>query len=127
MNPNSNNQVWSKWTFDIRPQKHVSMQWVKSNCARFGRKMFGSASEMRISYQNGVWKIEIRTEGAPVQDVRFVQYIEQIWNKFLLAGFGGDANVCTTMKLEAGNKQDGTPSDQLVMVPPIVIEELVNE
>lgn len=128
MNPNSRNQIWSRWTFTITPppgRPRPRFQDVKANAAQFARKAFGSATEMKIkTYRNGQWVIDVRTEGAPVHDQAFVDYMAANWRKFLRAGFGEISRVEVDSKLEAGSRQDGTPSDQLILAPSIVIEEL---
>lgn len=50
MNPNSAHQVWSRWTFTVTPGRSIArpVANVRDNCARFGRKAFGAASEMRV-------------------------------------------------------------------------------
>jgi hypothetical protein len=123
MNPNSTNQIWSKWTFTVHPQKLVDFATVKQNCARFGRQAFGSVSQMRITQNLQDWVIEIRTEGVPVHEPAFVTYMYENWCKFFYNGFGVLSTVACSSKLEAGSRQDGTPADQLIIVPPIHFNE----
>lgn len=127
MNPNSRNQLWSRWTFVVRPgiAKRHSFAEVKANAARFARKAFGSATEMKIEVRrDGQWIIDVRTEGAPVHELTFVDYMSANWRKFFRAGFGEQTTVDISSKLEAGSRQDGSPSDQLILAPSILIPEL---
>lgn len=129
MNPNSANQVWSRWTFIVRPDVTARPVFadVRANCARFGRKAFGSATEMRVEQRaDRTWLIDVRTEGAPIQDDAYVADMVKSWKRFFRGGFGVMASVTATTKLEAGSPQTGAPSDQLIIVPPIVIEELTH-
>lgn len=128
-NPNSGNQVWSKWTFTVVPslsQHLLRFKAVKENAARFGRKLFGSATEMRVQQLfNGTWQIDVRTEGSPAHDPVFTEYITSCWTSFLIKSFGSGAAIEITSKFEAGSKQDGSPAEQLILVPSIIVEELV--
>ncbi len=123
MNPNSAHQMWSKWTFTVRTDRAPTVAQVRDNCARFGRKAFGSATQMRISHTGSEWRIEARTEGAPVHAPDFVTFMYMSWRRFLRHGFGHVSTVTCDSTLEAGSRQDGTPADQLVILPVLVIEE----
>ncbi len=130
MNPNSANQVWSRWTFTVTPSPRVVVlpfAQVRENCARFGRKAFGSASEMHVRQYAESWIIDVRTEGAPVQDLEYVSYMIANWKRFLRNGFGGSARITVLTRLEAGSPQDGTPATQLIMVPPIPLDEVFHQ
>jgi len=119
MNPNSANQIWSKWSFHVRPEIRVGLPFedVRSNVARFFRKAFGSASIMHIQQEPDGYLIEVITEGQPVHDPNFQRYIERSCAIFFQYGFGWNTETEMTAKLLAGSRQDGTPADQLLMVP----------
>jgi hypothetical protein len=121
MNPNSQNQMWSKWTFTVTQSKptQVPFEVAKANLAKFGRRKFGSASQMHITQEGLHWTVEVRTEGHPVHDPEFVSHMEQDWRAFLWLGFGLQSDITCSVKLEAGSRQDGTPADQLIILPPI--------
>jgi hypothetical protein len=125
MNPNSKNQIWSKWTFTVTPgvSRRRTLAEVRAHCARFGRKAFGAASAMRITRAGGRWTIEVRTEGHPVHESAYVDWMQRQWAPFFVNGFGlGTVTTCTA-KLEAGDRQDGTPADQLIILPTLSIHE----
>jgi hypothetical protein len=93
---------------------------VHVNTARFLRKAFGAASEARIAKQTGgEWVVEVRSEGHPVHDPTYVNFISTALLQFFIVGFGIGTTVAVTAKLEAGSAQDGTPAAQLVMLPSI--------
>ena len=94
---------------------------IKTNCARFGRKAFGSASEMRVT-QGKVLTVEVRTEGHPVHDIAYVTWMTEQWKKFFVSGFGVGTTVKCTTKLEAGDRQDGRPAEQLIILPPFAVK-----
>jgi len=122
MNPNSRNQIWSLWEFLVTPGKQVARPFevVRHNCARFGRREFGSASQMNVEYRaSGQWVIKVRSERHPVHDPRFVEIMRERWEQFLTLGFGVGTTVKLHAKLEAGSRDDGTPADQLIIIPPI--------
>jgi hypothetical protein len=124
MNPNSANQRWSLWEYRVYPDgtKQPDFQTVKVNCAKFGRLVFGSASEMRVKAATDgtgrlYWEIAIRTEGHPVHEGPYTEYVHSHWRRFLENGFGSASEVQTHARLEAGSRQDGTPADQLIIMP----------
>ena len=129
MNPNSTHQMWSRWTATITPdltRALPSHDQVKENCARFYRKAFGAATELNITsttVPGGRWLIDCRTEGHPAHDPSYVTYMTGHLRHFLQNGFGPKATVDLVVRLEAGDRQDGTPPDQLILGPaPIVLD-----
>lgn len=129
MNPNSANQVWSLWEYRVYPDAlhRPDYTLVKENAARFGRIVFGSASQMRLLYATDergrlYWEVAILTEGHPVQDQRYVWWVHQQWVKFFQNGFGTACEVFSHARLEAGDRQDGAPPDQLIILPTVTFE-----
>lgn len=123
---NSANQWWSKWTFTVVPggvRRRVFAE-VRENCARFGRKAFGSASQMRVTQLPGAWRVEVRTEGHPAHDAAYVAWMDAQWKRFFESGFGQDTQVSCAVKLEAGSRQDGTPAEQLLMLPRLSVRAI---
>ena len=123
MNPNSAHQMWSLWTFRVKPGRTsvYSVGDLKHNLGKFSRKVFGSASQMKIEVQNGL-VFMVRTEGHPVHDAQYVEYVRKLWNDFLTVGFGVGTEVTLEAKLEAGSRQDGSPSEQLIILPPVRVD-----
>ena len=76
---------------------------------------------MRITPQPGTWRIEVRTEGHPAHDPAYVAWMQAQWRRFFVAGLGVGTQVAATTRLEAGDRQDGRPADQLVLMPPVVL------
>lgn len=85
------------------------------------RKGFGSSSQMRIRKIGLQYVIEVRTEGKPVHDPGFVKYMADSFSKFFKVGFGNGTTTETEAKLEAGSRQDGTPAEQLMILPGLKI------
>lgn len=129
MNPNSQNQRWSKWTITIFPgwARRPTFEEVKLNAARFGRELYRSASEMRVQEvwtpdTGKTYRIEVLTEGIDVHDPELVARVERQWlNDFAIKGFGPGTTLTCEAKLMAGSRQDGTPTDQLIIAPPVSI------
>lgn len=132
MDPNSQHQCWSLWTFTIHPQHHRGLDFdlLKTNCARFGRKAFGGASQMWIGterYDTGlVCVVKVRTEGSPANDPQFVEYMAGLWEKFFKSGFGQKSRVLHEVAWEAGDRGDARPPDQLVILPFIRLDVSMN-
>jgi hypothetical protein len=131
VDPNSAHQVWSFWEYRVYPDgtKRPPFALVKANCARFGRLVFGSASEMRITEATDArgwyWEVAVRTEGHPVQDPRYTEWLHAQWRRFLHHGFGGAAEIHAHARLEAGDRQDGTPADPLIILPSLESEHTI--
>lgn len=120
MDPNSSHQLWSKWTITVTPARKIRRDepTVHSNAARFMRKAFGSATQMRVTKQsNGLWVFQVRSEGHPVHDPTYVAYLTTAFQQFFTAGFGISTKVSVSAKLEAGSAQDGKPASQLLILP----------
>jgi hypothetical protein len=127
MNPNSGNQRWSRWSFTIRPAgvRRPTFEDVKANAARFARKGFGTATQMRVATDSGgTVRIMVRTEGHPVHEAAYVTWVTAQWQRWAVNGWGaGTTLTCDEAKLEAGSRQDGTPSDQLIIAPQLALED----
>jgi hypothetical protein len=130
VNPNSSHQRWSFWQYRVYPDPaHRPSFWaVKPSAARFGRLMFGSVSEMKIEQATDdtgrlYWQISILSEGHPVHDPLYVGWMHTQWGRFLREGFGHSCEIRSHARLEAGDRQDGTPADQLIVVPSIDLKE----
>lgn len=122
-NPNSQNQRWSKWVWFVQPGtiKARPFDVVKHHVARFGRKAFGSGTEMRIRQTQRGYIIEVLTEGVPGHDPDFQKYMREKWELFFQTGFGPGTTIRMTAKLMAGRRQDGSPAEQLIILPMISI------
>src|SRR5688572_7131329 len=121
MNPNSRHQVWSLWTWTVMPgaRRAIPFAQVRENLKKFGRREFGSVSQMNVKYQaSGHWIVKVRSEGHPVHDPRLVEIMKGRWLAFFTLGFGVGTTVELETKLEAGSRDDGTPAEQLVILPP---------
>ena len=99
---------------------------VRQNAAHFGRLLFGSASEMRLvcatdDHRRLYWEISVRTEGHPVHEPKWVEWVHTQWRRFLVNGFGVSAEIQCHARLEAGDRQDGTPADQLIILPSLTL------
>lgn len=136
MNPNSQHQLWSLWVFTVTPgdiRRNPSWDIVKNNCARFAVAHFGSTGQMKVERQASVsetygvrtrWIVRVRVENAPVHDPSYRNHTVQKWAKFFAQGFGTGTHTHCDTKLEAGDKQDGTPPDQLIILPPLPVESM---
>lgn len=128
MDPNSQHQLWSLWRYRVYPDvwHRPEFSTVKTHAARFGRLLFGSASEMQITECTDdtgrlCWELSIRSEGHPVHDPGYVDVMHGQWRDFLRQGFGPAAEVQCHAHLESGDRQDGTPPDQLIVLPTLAV------
>lgn len=125
MNPNGQNQRWSRWTFTItksgtgisgRTRKEIVL-----NVNNFLKKLFGTAGAFQLISEHGKLVIEVLVEDLDItpQDPFYVNYIDGMAKAFFVAGFGADTEVITEAKLVAGSAQTGAPAEQLLILPTI--------
>lgn len=117
--PNSQNQLWSKWLFQvIETGRQVPKADVQYNAARWLRMGFGSVGRVRVYGVPRGWRIEALVEGAPAHDpgyrenvrLEFIRFVEQGWGMWALPKMWEP-------KIMAGSKQDGRPREQMIEVP----------
>jgi hypothetical protein len=82
---------------------------------------------MRVRYatdQTGrlYWEVAVLTEGHPVHESPYVEYVHDQWKKFFVQGFGPGCEIQTHARLEAGDRQDGRPADQLIILPSLPVQ-----
>jgi len=126
MDPNSQNQIWSKWVWFVEPRglmrvDHADFARVQHNVLRFARRAFGSVGQMRISQTGRGYIVEVIAEGHPVGDKIFQDAMKSSWERFFKAGFGQDTTVKMTAKLMAGKRPDGKPPDQMLILPTLEV------
>lgn len=121
MNPNSQHQLWSEWTFSVWDSgKHPSFAEVKENAQRWLRKGFGSVGEMSVEEKIGSWIIKARVEGVPAQDPAYQKQVGKMFRRFVEQGWGPLAVESVDVKILAGDIGDGAPASQLVVMPAII-------
>lgn len=119
MDPNSQHQLWSHWTLTVREGgRSVPLAAVELNAARWLRKGFGPVGQARIRRKVYGWKIEARVEGVPAHDPGYVASVRrQFQDHFVAKGWGPLARGEVSVRILAGDVQDGRPRTQLVMLP----------
>jgi hypothetical protein len=130
MNPNSRHQRWSLWEYRVYPDQtqRPSYALVRENCARFGRLVFGSVSQMRLRCATDdrgrlYWEVAVLTEGHPSHETAYAEWMHAQWRTFFQHGFGPSCEVQAHARLEAGDWQDGRPADQLIILPALKLDE----
>lgn len=121
MDPNSANQIWSAWIFTVQEAGRTAPRAdVEANAARWLRRGFGSVGECRVSRTAKGWKIEARVEGVSAHDPGYVASVRrQFQARFVAQGWGPLASSTVRVRVLAGDRQDGKPRAQLVMLPTI--------
>lgn len=120
IDPNSQHQVWSRWTIAFTCPIHIDFKTLQYNTQRFFNRLFGSVGRVKIDQLGQSVVILAEVEGMPVKDIDFVsKTTEQIKAHFILRGFGAGAlNSCRiSTKLLAGDGQDGKPAAQMIALP----------
>lgn len=134
-NPNTQHQVWSLWTYTVRPgdrTKTPSKAEVSLLCAQFAVKVFGSTGQAQIDRQfNAIhgawWVLKFRVEGDAVRDPGKRLFIGKQWARFFAEHFGVGTHTHQDTKFEAGDKQDGSPREQLIIMPAENFRQLARE
>lgn len=123
IDPNSQHQLWSSWTFRVETSRTVPLEEVKLNAARWLRKGFGSVGQARVlerlEGRQVVYVIEARVEGAPAHDPGYVASVERGFTRFVDQGFGPLARGTVAVQVLAGDQQDGKAASKLVVLPGI--------
>lgn len=121
MDPNSQNQMWSRWVFIVHAiGRKVSYEDVKTNAARWIRLGFGSTGVCRVSRTPDGWKIEAKVEGVPAHDPKYVEHVKLEFNRnFVAKGWGPVAWGTVHSRVLAGSLQDGKSAPQWVEIPTI--------
>lgn len=132
MNPNSSNQLWSRWTAIVSvPFAKVLLSptfetEMRRATATFYRRLFGSATEMKIDAFPSVdgrarFVVDCRTEGRPANDPLFRRQAKKEIANFFGKNLRrhGEVHVRIEVRIEAGDPGDGKPPSQLIVAPPI--------
>lgn len=121
MDPNSQNQLWSEWRFQIHDGgRIIPREHVRENAARWLARLFGSAAAFRLTRTRTGWQIKCRAEGVAAHDPSTVAYIKQQFAAYFVArGWGPIASSAVTVRILAGSEQNGKPADQWVGIPTI--------
>lgn len=125
LNPNSQHQLWSRWTFRVHG-KAVPISEAKLNAARWLRQRFGSVGrakvQERVEAGRPVFVIVAEVEGVPAHDPHYIRSTKASFAKFVEAGWGPLALGSTSIEILAGDTQAGRPPAQLVVMPSILSE-----
>lgn len=125
MNPNSRHQLWSRWKFVFTAVRRPPVVEVRDNARRFFKQLFRTdVGQIRVSWAvGGTWTIELRLEGPPAHDPDCRASAQhQFVEHFMKRGFGPYSElVSMDVAILAGDEQDGKPSSQLIVLPPIAL------
>lgn len=118
--PNSQNQRWSRWLFGVRTdRRRPSVQECIENARRFFVKGFGSAGRVRCDRRGTYYSFVVEVEGPPAHDPAYREHVKaQFAEHFVARGFGQGARLVTfEVGLLSGSHEDGSPPDQLLVLP----------
>ena len=92
MNPNTQHQLWSQWTFKVYSSKRIPIEEIKLNAAKWLRMGFGSVGQARVyrdttSFPSHV-VIQARVEGPPAHDPDYVAKVKAEFTTFVQKGWG---------------------------------------
>ncbi len=125
MDPNSQNQLWSHWTFTAIGGRAAPYEDVVHNVAEWLKMGFGSVARARVQQQicqekpfQGLMQfvVEAQVEGAAAHDPDYEDSVRKQWRAFCQQGFGSMVLAETEVKILAGDVQDGKPPAQLLVV-----------
>jgi hypothetical protein len=115
-NPNGAKQLWSRWEFKIREAgKRPALAEVELNVGRWLRAGFGSAGRARVVRTVLGWRVDLIIEGPPAHDPGYVESVRRDFQaKFVEKGFGQFASSEVSVRVLAGDVEDGKPRAQMV-------------
>lgn len=135
MDPNTQHQIWFKWTATItRPMIQAHLQrWhqglVQTEWATFLKKMAGSVGAARVTHRisdvgspgkpKSIWTLEGLIEGTPLHDPGKEAEGVKLITEWARRGFGASADIAVECVYRAGDLQDGKAPEQLLIVPHI--------
>lgn len=123
LNPNSQHQMWSRWIFAVEPEagRHPPRVSVLiDNMCRFSRAGFKSTvGRVRCEHTERCYSMIVEIEGPPAHDPGYVASVKKEFiAKFMVPAFGSGARLARfEVGVLSGDKQDGTPPDQLLILP----------
>ena len=127
MDPNTQHQRWSEWVFEIHEHgRYVSRLDVEQNIAKWFRMGFGTVGQFKVQRARGAprvigWTIRLQIEGVDAHDPAYVASVrQQFRQRFVAQGWGPLACGFVRATLLAGDRQDGTPRAQLIVMPSIM-------
>jgi hypothetical protein len=129
--PNSQNQLWSKWTFIVHDTGRLrSHAEVELNAARWLKKGFGTAGRAKVTRTLDGWKFEALVEtgqGRPSYDPAYLASVKRGFARFVEQGFGTLAWGETRVRVLAGDMQNGNPRPQMIEMPTLNLREVLGE
>lgn len=104
----------------MRPALRV----VEANVRRMLRATFGSGSTARIREFPKAYVVELLTDAARhPQDRGAFLHTLATFDRFFKDGFGARTDVQVKARLMAGERLDGGPADQLLILPPLLMPQ----
>lgn len=123
INPNSQNQMWSRWNFGVQADlnKMPSLRECEANAKIYFRKLFGSVGRGRVLRHGNYYAFQVEVEKGGAHDPDYQTAVKKDFiGNFMFKGFGYSARLIRfKVRILAGNKEDGKPSDQLLVIPRI--------
>jgi hypothetical protein len=127
MDVNSQHQIWSRWTFVVVADKRKmpSMLECRENARKFFREGFGSIGRAKIDQYDQTYVFVVEVEGPPAHDPEYRKSVARQFKKnFINRGFGYSARLQDMeVRILSGDKQDGKPADQMIVLPSINLRE----
>lgn len=120
IDPNSQHQLWSEWRFLVYEGTGTKLhiEHVKRNVHLWAKQTFRTTDGvMNVEQLPSGYKISLIVEGASAHDPTFYKYIDMQFTSFVRNGWGAGAIPFLECKILAGDKQDGKPRDQMIVMP----------
>lgn len=119
--PNSQHQIWSSWTFSVYEcGRYIPKPEVELNIARWLAKGFGRAGRVKVFRLVTGWRVQVLIEGPPAHDPEYVKSVRRQFASFVTKGWGLGAWGDVSVRVMAGDVQDGRPRAQLIEMPHLI-------
>lgn len=122
INPNTQHQRWSRWTFHVITGRDVPYTDARSRFVQMARRHFGTNGQARVDHyfnrstRKHVWVFEVMVDTDHPHDPQYSAYMRRGWTRFFTDGFGLGTDITIQHVLLAGDWQDGRPASQVVMM-----------
>ena len=138
IDPNSQHQRWSRWTFTVyEGGRTIPLSVVQGHAAHWLRLGFGSVGQAKVEHRllsattpegkrvvQMAYVITCEVEGVDCHDPGYVANVrQQFQQRFVAPGWGPLATSTVAAELLAGDAQDGRPAAQLLVMPTITRDE----
>lgn len=119
IDPNTEHQLWSEWRFVVVGPRRPPIQAMLANFVRWAQR-FEAATHVRVQRRVHDDLLVALVEGVPAHDPDYQRNVRQAFRSFVSAGWGPLGAGELSVRVLAGDTQDGRPRAQLLALPHVL-------